>query len=372
MITNNEHLLTVTDAFHAAAFDRGGWHEALDGLAKATGSQSGELICIGDDMSVPINIVTDIDPGFHPAFIECGGGDPRVNPRVAAGMRAPLLKVVAESDFITPDECDRHPHYQEFARAWDVPYICLATLDRTPGMLVGLAALRNHRQGHITPQQREVFASIAPHVRAAVRTHEMLEDNGASIVAGAMEALSIPVFVCDRAGVVRAHSPEAESLLSAGRGLLMKEGRLHAQGLVENRALADAIAAAALGCTKPEVPMLRTVVMHSGRGTAPPLVLDVVALPRRDYEFSFAPRVLVVARGMRGTSGRRAAIVQAAYALTAAETDIAMQLTKGRTAEAIAASRNVATGTVRAQIKAVLAKIGVSRQIELVARLGEL
>ena len=56
---------------------------------------------------------------------------------------------------------------------------------------------------------------------------------------------------------------------------------------------------------------------------------------------------------------------------TSAETDIALQLARGQSTEAIAQHRKVAVGTVRAQIKSMLAKLGVSRQVEFVARLNE-
>ena len=71
----------------------------------------------------------------------------------------------------------RDPHYQEFARPWDVPSICLTTLARQDGILIGLAVVRSQQQDHITRQQRRAFAAIAPHVRAAVRTHIALEDD---------------------------------------------------------------------------------------------------------------------------------------------------------------------------------------------------
>jgi DNA-binding NarL/FixJ family response regulator len=49
-----------------------------------------------------------------------------------------------------------------------------------------------------------------------------------------------------------------------------------------------------------------------------------------------------------------------------------IQLAQGKLPEPIAKQRNVSIGTVRAQIKALLAKAGVSRQVELVARLDQL
>ncbi|HKE94506.1 MAG TPA: helix-turn-helix transcriptional regulator [Povalibacter sp.] len=372
MSTTNERWLSVVDAFQSAAIDPAGWYPALEGLAEVTGSRAGELICVGGDGHVPINILTQVDPRLVEDFIACNGGDPRVNPRVAAGMRAPVLKVLAESDFLTPEEHARHPHYDEFARPWDIPFICLATLERSTDMLVGLAVCRSQQQGHISSGQREVFASIAPHVRAAVRTQMALENGGAALLAGAMEALSIPAFVCDRSGGVRALTPAAEALVRSNRGLGLRLNRLCADNAIESQALDEAVAAAAVGHTRPGPPVQRTVVIRGGTTNGAPLVLDVIALPRRPFEFNFVPRVLIVARGSRADAERKSQILRMAYALTTAETEIAMQLAAGKTPEAIAEARSVAVGTVRAQIKAVLSKLGVRRQVELVARLSEI
>jgi hypothetical protein len=196
LIRDEGHWVELTDRFHAAAIDGQGWYPALEGLADATGSSSGELICLTADAAVHLNIMTNASPELLEAFIACNGGDPKVNPRVKAGMEAPVLKVLAESDFLTPDEHKRHPHYREFARPFDIPYICLATLDRPQNGLIGLAVTRSEKQGHIDAEQRRAFASIAPHVRAAVRTHISLEGHGDALLAGALEAICIPAFVC--------------------------------------------------------------------------------------------------------------------------------------------------------------------------------
>lgn len=372
MVRNEEHWLSLADAFQVAGVNGTGWYQALAGLAQATGSRHGQLICIGDDATVPIDILTDIDPTFHDVFVAVGGGDPRINPRVRAGMNAPVLKVLAENDFITPDEYKRDLHYQEFVIPHDVPYICLSTLDRTPGMLTGLAVVRNERQGHISEPERAVFASLAPHVRAAVRTQAALEGNGAALLAGAMEALSMPAFVCDRTGTVKELTPAAEQLATANRGLQLKEGRLRAALANDARELDNAIGAAAIGRARPGAPLMRTVIVRSGEHDLAPLVLDVISLPPQATEFTFMPRVLIVARGSKAATERKAAILQTAYGMTSAESDIALQLCSGKTPEIIAAARKVAVGTVRAQIKALLAKAGAKRQIELVARLNQL
>jgi DNA-binding CsgD family transcriptional regulator len=371
MIRDDEHWLQLTDEFHAAAIEPDRWYGALSAFAGATGSQHGQLVCMGEDASMTFNLLTDVDPGLPAAFLAAGGADPNINPRRRAGISRPPLTVIAESDFITPDACKRDAHYQEFAIPWDVPYICLTTLERRAGLLVGLAVVRSKRQGHIDSVGRHVFSTIAPHVRAAVRTNLMLADQWSALACDAFEMLSVPAFVCDSTGRVRRLSPSAETLVSGNRGLELKLGKLVAARVAESTALTTAIEAAGndrrVGAAANHV-----VILHGAEG-AQPLVLDIIPLPTRSLLSKFDARVLVLARGM-GASGdrRRGALLQTVYGMTTAETEIALQLAQGKLPDAIAIQRNVSIGTVRAQIKALLAKAGVSRQVELVARLNQL
>ncbi len=121
MLQTDEQWLAIADEFYYAAVDHSRWYGALERLAAATGSRTGELITIGHDAVVPINIMTNIDPAIHAAAAEYRIGDPAINPRVKAGMTSPVLKVMAECDFLSPDEHAIHPHYNEFARPWDIP-----------------------------------------------------------------------------------------------------------------------------------------------------------------------------------------------------------------------------------------------------------
>lgn len=370
MLRSNEQWLAAADEFYAAAVDHGRWYTALEGLASATDSRSGELITIGCESILETNLMTNIDPAINDAFVECRGPEPAFNPRVLAGMHAPILKVLAEADFLTPDEHAAHAHYDEFARPWDIPYICLATLDRSNDLLIGLAVLRSERQGHITSEQREVFASLAPHVRAAVRMQIALEGKGAALVKGTLESLSIPAFVCGHNGTVQALTAQAEQLVRSERGLALSGKRLNAAREGDDKRLNDAIERAARGLECGRAPPMQTVVVRSSGEASAPIVLDVMSLPSSAVEFRLGPRVVVVARGPRSADASRAALLIGIYGLTSAESDIALLLAQGKSTEAIALERKVAVGTVRAQIKSLLAKLGVGRQVELVAKLN--
>lgn len=371
MIKSEEHLRSLTDAFHAAALGTGSWYEALDGLAKATGSSTGELIGIGLN-TIEFNVMTNVDMvSFNRDFLASGGHDPSWNIRVRAGMSAPILKALAESDFISPSEHKRDPHYQEFSRRWDFLYTCLATLDRNENGVVGLAVLRSEREGHITDAQRQVFATLAPFVRSAVLTQKALEGQGTAVLAGAMEALSMPAFVCDRHQRVRALTPTAEALLERRCGLRLKSQQLRAERDADAASLEQAIRIA-VDHANPRRPLLQTVVVRSCNEAHQPLALEVIALPTPRHGIAFEPRVLVVVRGSGGSAQRKAEVLRSVFSLTSAEAEIALLLTKGNTPETIANVRGVSVGTVRVQIKSILAKLGVARQIELVARLNQL
>jgi DNA-binding CsgD family transcriptional regulator len=364
-MTDDENWLTLADAFHAAALDGEGWYEALAGLAQATGSQHGQLVCM-TDRGDSLNLLTHVDPTLPRAFVDAGGTDPLVNPRRRAGLSHPPLTVIAEADFITPDDVKRDVHYQEFAVPWDVPYICLTTLERRRDLLVGLSVIRTRRQGHIEDAGRRLFTSLAPHVRAAVRTSMAIGNQRAALLADTFGKLGMTAFICDQAATVLRLTPSAEKLCEAGTGLRLRRGKLGASRPGEQAALEAAVRAVSdrKAGTEPQ-----TVVIHDGHDDTAPLTVDVMPLPRQRLELRFDARALLVVRSQAGDEGRRAAVLRDSFGFTPAEVEIALALARGMKAEAIASRRGVSVGTVRVQIKSLLAKAGVNRQVELVARL---
>jgi DNA-binding CsgD family transcriptional regulator len=367
MLRCDDDWLRLADDFYHAAVDPNRWYAALDGLARATASKSGELICFKENAAPPVSLATNVDPEALVDFAALDGGNPEVNPRVDAGFKARVLEPLAESDFITPAEHAQHPHYVEFAHRWDIPYCCLTTLHREPGAVFGLSVLRSRRQGHIDSEQKAVFASLAPHVRAAVRMQRALGENAAAVLTGSLEALSMVAFVCDGNGRVYRMTKQAESLVSRASALQLRNQRLRASSDSDDRALSAAVEAAGRGVQVSAAPPLSTVVV---RGADAPLLLEVMPLLGAALEAVLRPLVVIIARGRTIEHERKGALLKSVYGLTAAEAEVALQLARGEPVEAIAQMRQVAVGTVRVQIKSLLAKLGVRRQAELVARLN--
>jgi DNA-binding CsgD family transcriptional regulator len=369
MSIDDHRWLSIADTFAAAALTDGSWLDALSALAIATGSRAGELIGFGSVNSVPFNYVTDLGPDWVEDFIAAGGGDPEVNPIVRAGSGCSVLHVRSSAEFITPEERRSNPFMAEHAHHFDIPYICLTPLVKESGTLIGLAVLRSAGQGEISANERSIFASIAPHALAAVRTQIALEHQGALMMAGAMEALLLAVFICDRRGAVKAVTPAAEALLTGG-DLRVRRGLLSGARLTESRILTDAIDMATGGLQRPGSPVASTILIHGKHGL--PLVLEVVPVPSRQHAFSFEARALVVVRRSQPRPERLQLLLQKTYRLTDAEIDVACRLVTGVAPEAIALARGATVGTVRAQIRSIYDKLDVHRLSELIARLNQL
>ncbi len=370
-VQNNEQWVSLIDSFQSAALGARTWDQALQGLAAATGSQSAQLIVRKGDLSVLFNVMTDVDP----TLMRLTEDLQPINPRPRIVMGASLLEPLADWDVISPEESRRNAFYVDVLKPWDRPFFCATVLERQEDAFITLGVMRSQADGYIDDRQRRTFSMLAPHMRAAIRLYGVLERNGAAVVTGAMEAIAVPLIVCDRTGRVRALTQAAEALVGSGSGLEIKEGKLRTARAEQTRALQDAIEAALPDRCEPGRPAGRTVVIHAQAPTAAPIVLDVFPLPMQTGILNLAslePQVLIVACGQRRAEARRAAILAAVYGLTTAETEIAQQLAAGQSAQAIASGRGVAVGTVRTQIKTILAKLGVRRQTELAARLHQL
>ena len=353
------------DAFHDAAFGAGSWTDALEGLAEVTGSRVGELIGLGSRHSVPFNWVSGMSDEWVEAFLAIDGGNPEVNPYVRAGSGLAELEVQSSEEFVTREERRSNRFINEHCVEFDIPYACLSPLVKTDEMLIGLAVLRGRTQGEITADQRRVFEIAAPHVRAAVRSQLALEHQGGLVMAAALEALTIPAFVCDRHGRVRALTPEAERAVGAGR-VHLRHGVLAGATAADTAKIAAAIGrvAGTSGAT------IESLVARNGRGR--PLALQVLRVPGKDHMFSFDPRVLVVLRERGEQPQRVANLLRAMYDLTPAEVEIVRYLLEGKTAPEVADARGVTVATARTQIKLIYAKFGVRGFPGLVALVNRL
>jgi DNA-binding CsgD family transcriptional regulator len=360
-----DDIKRICERIEGAALAPETWPDVLHEIAAASGGAGATILGYGGGRFSFFNS-TDMPPGLAAAYEALGGADAARNPRIAATLAAPSMRVIAEPEFISEDERRRHPLYQEFLEPSGSHYLTAAVLEAKGDHRV-VACLRNTRdQGPPQTPQRALFAALLPHLQAAVRLQLRLETEAAAFALGALETLGIAALFCNFAGRVVGLTAVADALLARSDALSLRDGRLRATSAASDRALREAVERAASHATL-VAPRSGAVLLRDADG-APLHIAHVAPLPASATSLQTGARVLVTV----GLSAPRSKELPPQLGLSPAEAEIARALADGETLRDIAERRKVSIETVRTQLRAVYGKLGVHRQVELVKRLRDL
>jgi len=315
----------------------------------------------------PIYRVHNLDLAAMPRFAELGGDDPARNARVRAGLQAPVLRTLTEADFPDREEVLRSELYVDHFRRYDIFYNLQTTLMRSESGVLGLTVIHSERRGVATAEERRRFSAITPVAQEAARLQLTLEGRGAAILSGSLDNLGAAAFICNGEGRVSTMTAEAERLVAEGTHLELKDRILRATDPQRAGEFAAAVARASSRAL-PAAPTAE-VALRSADGAM--VVCQIASLPVGDFAFGFEQSVMVVVRTPRDPA-RLTPLLQTGFGLTAAEAGVALGLAQGLSIDEIARERATSLWTVRTQLRSACAKLGVSRQAELVARLAQL
>ena len=365
MKLDEEKIVTIANAFSAAALGIESWTNGLTMLADATGSRCGELIGLGHANAVPFNIVSDMDPAWADDFAAAGGGDPSINPFVKAGTDCPVGAILASADFLSVEERRRNPFIQEHANTHDFPYICLTPLVKTREMLIGLAVMRSKTQGEISAGPKRVFSYLSSCVRSAVKSQTILDHQHVLAAVGALGAARITAFLCTENGKVKSMTSGAEEFIRTNELIDVRNGTLTCMNHRLARLLADKIRAMShYSVAVPRTPLDQPIPVTTLDGKQ--LIIEVVPVPRNEIVLQFDPGAIVIVRHTKPPADHIAAVLRSSYDLSTAEVDVCLKLANGMAVGHIAKARGSSVETVRKQLKSVFDKLGTHKQSELV------
>lgn len=183
-------------------------------------------------------------------------------------------------------------------------------------------------------------------------------------MAAALELLGLPGAVLATGGRLIAANPSFEALMP---GVAQdRRDRLHLIDAGADGLFGEAVRSASSGVT---VATVNSIPIAAREGRAP-LIAHVVPVRGMAHDvFSRAASLMVITPVDHGAvPGAR--VLQGLFDFTPAEARVAAAIGEGQTVEAIAAAGGVSRETVRSHLKAVLAKVGVSRQVDLVRLLA--
>lgn len=222
--------------------------------------------------------------------------------------------------------------------------------------------IRDRDREPLEHQWLALVAHLLPHLTQAFEVNRALANMSLELyAAGQTGGGGSAVFLVDRrARILYANTP---AWMQVERGTIVRQDRVGRLLFTDGRAT-DALA----GFLRPSARRSVATIALPGH-TARLMDVDPAHLrhdPRGCLVGLGEPVLLLVLAAHRHRADAANAAISAA-GLTAAEAAIARGLGEGLTVAQLAANREVSVHTVRTQLKAAMAKLGVRRQAELVA-----
>lgn len=217
------------------------------------------------------------------------------------------------------------------------------------------------------PRARRLLEVVAVHAARAVDLAEDLRRERARrrAVAATLDRLRTGVLLLDDRGRVAASNRAARELLAGNLGLTLDDGKLRAATLDTNRALAQMIARA-VGASTSRGPQRSEHFELSCRGRRP---LRLLAVPLSgEVAAGGHPCAVFVSDSEKGVAPPEH-VLSKHYGLTRAEARVTARLLRGLAVDAVAVDLGIKRETVRSHVKRIYAKVGTTRQSDLVALL---
>lgn len=330
------------------------WPGALDRIARHVGSRGGLLFSPSAQVSrfVASPTLDQLMAEFHE-----GGWLEHNRARIGERMIAePAPTFFTDLDCHTIEEMDRLPIYTDFLRPRGA--------DSGAGTIV-----RGSDGGHIA-LTLEGFASHAaarasvpflnilrPHIARAVTLSARIEADRLNTAVQTLDSVGMPAAILSEQGRLLAANPSFERMVE----LFGTDGtrRFHLRRPGANDLLAAALASRSAGGGGRTIPI-------GPLGAATPTALHLIPLAGDARDLFAAGATLAIIGQDRAPAGDGGIFLETLFDLTVAEARLARALLGGTSVPVIARRFGVSPETVRTQLKALFAKTGVKRQIDLV------
>jgi DNA-binding CsgD family transcriptional regulator len=291
--------------------------------------------------------------------------------RVPRLERAPPGLLLDDRQLISPAEERDSAFHIEFLPRYDLRYLLHAKLSSSPSVSSMVTCGQARGRGEFTERQRRLIAGYVTHFERAASLYLRLTDiqGRAALMSAAFDGLPLAGMVLDASGRLLFANARATDWLARGDGVALDKGRIAPRDSRAARLLERAIGQAYLPLRHHADQDNAASVIPIRRPSArPDYQIEVRPLPLRSAFRREAPAaaVLVFVIDPEARADRRARMLHTLYGLTPAETALALAVGSGVSLNDYAARRGVTVGTVRYQMKQVLAKTDCRRQGDLI------
>ena len=351
-----EDFSRLVRALYASLMAERPWHDFLTELRDQLRAEYATLI-VSRAASVAPSLL--VSPQGDPKGIEdyCDHLF-RINPFTDL----PEGKVVSQFEHLTERGFKQSAFYRDYLQFEDTSHILGFDLD-TGGFVTQIRITRTAGGAPYGADERGRCERIIPHIRQAMELYQRLENSRSEqrVYSGAVEQFALGAIILDAQHLILRCNPIAEAILAEGDGLVRAGRRLTLASARDDaafRAFLRDTAASAGGAPvfRLERPSGRRAIGILARPIAAPDYLQATGAPALALYLADPERRMMV----------DIAALRELFDLTQMEAAIAASLANGLTVQESAIRLGVAHNTARAHLRSIYAKVGVTRQSQLV------
>jgi DNA-binding CsgD family transcriptional regulator/PAS domain-containing protein len=356
------HLHTIERSFADAAIEPALWGKAMDVIAFETGSvgtilfpmRGGTLPNTPSSESLLRSFEAYFRDGWHARDERFKVLDQMVRHGVANDF-----------SFTNPGEMKRHPYYQEFLLPHGLQHFAGVKMAAGDDMWC-VSIQRSIQQGSFSPNEMRKLAALSQKFAGAAALARAIGISTANAAVEAIELSNSAVALLNRSGEILRLNRAAESLL--GSDLRVLKRRLVSYDQSATIALDRALHA--LLWAKTNAALMPPAALP--RRAKRPILAYLIKLATVSASIFADCQAILVLVDLEQRPRPPQEALRASFALSPAESRIAVQIGAGESLVSIADELGISKETARRQLASVFQKTGVNRQAELVSLLASL
>lgn len=325
------------------------WEDFLKALAAATDTTYATMLVGRGCAGIDAHVTPGADPERTQQYRQISEVDPFVG--------LPEGQVVSFNDFVNHIPA-RFRDWMDVARTGQILGV---DLYRPPDSYVRLRLTRDDSGEDFGDRERALLERLIPHLRIALDLHARLTTTQAEsqLFSSAMADLAVATLILDRTGRIMRRNAVAARMLEDG-GLLAEQGgklepRTHAAARTISQILA--VPPTAGEESQFEIATADGRTLH-GRARAVP-----------SSAYGDGAWVALFLADPTQSAGPTSDMLRDRFQLTKSEAALALHLAKGATLADAASELDIAYNTARSHLRAIFAKTGTHRQVQLVTLL---
>ena len=337
------------------------WVDILDRLAAITHCDGGTLIASDDKQSVR-SLSSDCLSPMVSAFINEGW------------MRRPSIRgcrlrsmnhsgFVVDLDIVTPEEAETDPFYVTCLRKHGGGVGAVTVIPAPSGDQFIFDIERSYKKGHLDRGVLPVLDALRPHLARSALLSFRLGLERARAMTETLGRLELPGAVLAANGRVLSTNSLLERMHA--QFISVAGGRLAISHRPANELFQASLASSVRN--GPDLNSYSIPVPATDDSAA--CVVHLLPVRRQALDIFTGAANIFVVTSLSSPQAPPAHILYGLFDLSPAEARVAQRLVEGSSVEQIATANDLSQGTVRKQLKSVLAKTGTSRQAELVGLL---